>query len=43
VLYAQNALDLQLGLRRNAKKVSVRYLPQNILPKWLTFLHKIKQ
>jgi len=41
VLFDLNALEIQNGLRVNAKIISARYLPENILPKWEDFLGNI--
>ena len=41
VLYEQNTSHVQEQLRANGKKVSARYLPENILPQWLSFFKKI--
>jgi len=42
LLYDQNASQLQQKMRVNGKKVCERYLPENILPKWIEFLRGVK-
>ena len=41
LLYDQNASQLQQKIRTNGKKVCERYLPENILPKWIEFLRGV--
>ncbi|MDO8262476.1 MAG: glycosyltransferase family 1 protein [Gallionella sp.] len=43
VLFDQNASQVQEKLRVNGKKVSARYLPENILPQWEKFLQQVNQ
>jgi len=42
LLYDENAPQLQQKMRTNGKKVCERYLPENILPKWIDFLRGVK-
>ncbi len=41
VLSESNALAVKEALQSNGKKVSSRYFPENILPKWINFLQVV--
>lgn len=41
VLYDPDASQVQASLRMRGKEISSRYLPENILPQWETFLKRI--
>ena len=43
VLYNKNTSQVQEKLRAIGKEVSTRYLPENILPQWESFLQSVSQ
>ncbi|USQ13754.1 glycosyltransferase family 4 protein [Legionella lytica] len=43
VLYQPNSSQIQESLRQQGQIVSARYLPENILPKWESFIQCVKE
>jgi glycosyltransferase involved in cell wall biosynthesis len=43
VLYAPDAAQIREGLQRRGEEISSRYLPENILPKWESFLKHVAE